>query len=1120
MDEKPLLDDLVNLIRLDEESILDSLRARFDRDLPYTLCGQICVSVNPFKWLPLYTDERVKEYAAADNPFSELPPHLYAISHAAHRRLVAALEAGTPPSQSVLVSGESGAGKTEATKIMLRYLAAVNSVHTTSFSTRMFGAAAAAPADGALSGLTERVLRSSPVLESFGNAQTLRNHNSSRFGKFLKLMYGPDGEQESAAISSYLLERSRVVRPPAGEANYHVLYQFAGGCEPEAREALEVLSTEAYGSALPAGSGRMKEGDGLHRPEAWKETVAALEVVGFGPDEVQTLRRMLSAVLHLTSLAFDEAEDSHGQRAAAVCDTAASGRAARCLQVPQTALEEGLTSRTTIVGGETLVKALDAVQAADAADALAKAVYGRMFESIVARINQLVGGKEGDLPFIGILDIFGFEAFETNSFEQLCINFANEMLQAQFNADTFRFQQAEYEAEGVPWQHIEYEDNTAIIELLAARRVGAFALLDEECRLQTGTADSFIEKLARSRPAGDELFSVPKLKRAKGGAEFSIKHYAGLVTYETSLFIVKNTDPLLPELSELMGNSECAPLAALFPPDAKKEGGGKSRALFSTTVGTRFKEQLGSLMSAIQATHVHYVRCVKPNPKSVSAEFDNALVAEQLRCAGMLEAIRISRAAYPHRLPCGAFLQLFGGLAGAAAAKGATPVDRAGSAAAALLPDGGYCVGKTKVFLRPGVMPRLEARRTVRRAMAVIALQTAFRGQRARKAHKATLRATAAVQMAVRRWIARRRARIRWAAVLCVQRFCRGRLARLRTKTLRRDRGVVLVQSVERGRAARRHFERQRGAAVTIQAVARRKRASRVVKKAIEKARVKRSYEGQIAEARERLRAEAEEKASVEAEKARLESERAQLEGKASNLEEALKAQKTEHAKELSQLLDGQEKELITLREQLDATKAALAAEGERRRAEERRAEGLALQLNMERASHQKTGRALEEERAAAASARKQLSAAQQQPRDGPSVDGGRAEVSKEAARQYEEKLEALQADVSAAQARETQAKSKLAHATAERQKDKAKLGATLDSLRMKSAEWESERAEHRRLAEHLQGEVLKRDQWLKKAKDIITEYQKRTLTMMQPGQPAADPPSPYRNQTPRQTPR
>jgi len=200
---------------------------------------------------------------------------------------------------------------------------------------------------------------------------------------------------------------------------------------------------------------------------------------------------------------------------------------------------------------------------------------------------------------------------------------------------------------------------------------------------------------------------------------------------------------------------------------------------------------------------------------------------------------------------------------------GATPVDRAGSAAAALLPDGGYCVGKTKVFLRPGVMPRLEARRTVRRAMAVIALQTAFRGQRARKAHKATLRATAAVQMAVRRWIARRRARIRWAAVLCVQRFCRGRLARLRTKTLRRDRGVVLVQSVQRGRAARRHFERQRGAAVTIQAVARRKRASRVVKKAVEKARVKRSYEGQIAEARERLRAEAEEKASVEAEKAR-----------------------------------------------------------------------------------------------------------------------------------------------------------------------------------------------------------------------------------------------------------
>lgn len=285
--------DLVSLAQLDEPAILEALRARFALDLPYTLCGQIVVSVNPFKWLPLYTDDLVRAYHAADNPFAELPPHLYAIVHAAHRRLLAALEAGTPPSQSILVSGESGAGKTEATKIMMRYLASVDAIAGQSFSAATFGAMTANGAVPATSELTERVLQSSPVLEAFGNAQTLRNNNSSRFGKFLKLSYGREGGQASASISSYLLERSRVVRPPAGEANYHVLYSFAGGLDDARRAELDVLSEEGYADALPAGAGRAGRAE---RVQAWHTTVSALQMVGFGHDEIRALEAMLAAV--------------------------------------------------------------------------------------------------------------------------------------------------------------------------------------------------------------------------------------------------------------------------------------------------------------------------------------------------------------------------------------------------------------------------------------------------------------------------------------------------------------------------------------------------------------------------------------------------------------------------------------------------------------------------------------------------------------------------------------------------------------------------------------------------------------------------------------------------------
>ena len=425
--------DMVNLTTLDEESMVSNLQERFRAGLPYTLCGQICVSVNPFRWLPIYEESVINRYHSSSNPFVTEPPHVYPVAHAALTRL----QNGSDCSQSILVSGESGAGKTEATKICMKYLAQVDSMGS-------------GPASARARTLTDRVLQSSPILEAFGNAQTVRNDNSSRFGKFLQLRYSESVRQMGANIRTYLLERSRVVRPPHKEKNYHVLYALAGGATPEETQQLGLLAEEQY-DVLAEGNGRVPQKE---RAEEWQGVLEALSDIGFSNEETVALARALSCVLALTLLKFDGKDGDEGNRCAEPRDPATLARAASCLQVDEQWLLRPLNSRRTyLMTGEMYVKQLDEVQAADAADALAKAVYGRMFDAVVRRINALLdGGASGaggataspkaatpgtsrspaaaagappkEAPFIGILDIFGFESFETNSFEQICINCA------------------------------------------------------------------------------------------------------------------------------------------------------------------------------------------------------------------------------------------------------------------------------------------------------------------------------------------------------------------------------------------------------------------------------------------------------------------------------------------------------------------------------------------------------------------------------------------------------------------------------------------------------------------------------------------------------------------------
>lgn len=1108
--------DLTLLPDLHQHTLVHALHTRFQNAMPYTLCGHTVLSINPFRWLPLYTDDTVRAYAAAPDPFASMPPHIFSVAHEAHRRLVQAANvssAAASRSQSILVSGESGAGKTEATKIIMRYLAIIDADGTV-----------AGGANDALAGLTERVLQSSPVLEAFGNAQTLRNDNSSRFGKFLKLYYSRSGAQVGAAIDTYLLERSRVVQVPAGEANYHVLYAFAGGL-PEAERRLREMRPESEYACLPEGCEARPSA--AVRAEAWSAVVRALERIGFSAAEVEGLKTSLAATLALTLLQFDASDDDSGIRCAFVLDDEVAARAARALRVAPAELVESLTSRRTILpSGETYVKGLDEVQAADAASALAKAIYGRMFSALVARINVLVGlaspgrgaaaAPDADGAFVGLLDIFGFEAFETNSFEQICINFANEMLQQQFNADTFRFQQAEYEAEGVPWQHIGYEDNQNVIELLTARRAGAFALLDEECRLQTGTAESFVSKFVSANEASG-LVTRPALQQAGAGPAFTITHYAGPVRYDTSLFLTKNTDPLHPELLELMGRSDDPALSALFAADrgvpadaaatagsgrARSASGIKKNAMWSTTVGTSFKEQLTALMATIRTTAVHYVRCVKPNTSADATVFESELVADQLRYAGMIEAIRISRAAYPHRLMNEDFCAIFGGLGGGAALGVA-------ALARALLPAESYCLGKTKVFLRPGVMPGLEERRAAMRAKAATAMTCMVRGALARAYRRRAALACLRLQAAERRAAAARLAAARRSAASTVGRYGRGGIARARARVWRVARAATALQAACRRRVAMRRLADQRRAAVVVQSKARQRSAVRTVRQLLEKARLRASYEGMLSESRARLEQEAHDRERLEGEKAQLEMELVAKGEATGSLEAQLAEQSRAHAAEVASLLDNQEGQLRSLRAQLEAASEALAAEKQAREKGERHSEQLSLQLSLERSNHQKTLRALEAEKAAVATAKAKARAVAASHADEASAGAGAAGAvaaaaggaqlvaAREEVKRLQAESERLKAELSSSASREASAKSKLEYAQAERVREKQKVERAVDSLRLRQAEWEAEKQEGRRLSEHLQGEVSKRDQWLKKAKDIITEYQKRTLTMM-----------------------
>ncbi|KDO33424.1 hypothetical protein SPRG_02231 [Saprolegnia parasitica CBS 223.65] len=776
-------EDMISVDHLHEGAILYNLRQRFFGLLPYTYTGKICIAVNPYQWLTLYSPETMQRYM--DGSRECKAPHVYAVSMEAffHMR-------SHSLNQSILVSGESGAGKTETTKIMMNHVATLSS-HLC--------------ASEAQTSIIHRIIQSNPLLESFGNAATTRNDNSSRFGKFTELQFDVKGHLMGARAHTYLLEKSRVTHQAPGERTFHIFYQV-----------LDAASSHLAHLDLSQKSFRyVRQDKVLALEHSFLETQSGLSIVGISDAMQANLWLVLGAILHLGEVDFDmvagDVDSSCVQHKASLTIVA------KLLGIPLTDLEQVLTHRTVAVGREVIAKPMTCDQARDCRDAVAKSLYSTMFTWLVEQINAAIG-VHSMAHFIGILDIFGFEAFDHNSFEQLCINYANEKLQQKFVQDVLKTVQAEYEEEGISWSHVTFADNQDVLDLIEGR-LGVLSLLNEESSLATGTDASFAHKLSAVMD-NHARFETPRLQ----SSAFIILHYAGKVLYDTNGFLDKHRDALLPDIKRVLSESSLPLVRTMFPATSTTQDASKKKhkpaprqTTRAVTVGTQFKESLAQLMEKISHTNVHYVRCIKPNALKTPHAFDHASVVDQLRCAGVIEAIRVSRSAYPSRVSHLDCLKSYALLAPSVTSFASDVVTRSSEHArtdcsallAALFPKGhivDYQVGVSRVYFREGILEALEAQRGVALTSYAIRIQKHMKRYLCRKRFVSIQKATIKVQSYLRRWHCQLQYHRLRSRVIAVQARYRGHIARRRVLAMRTKRALTKLQAVVRGFLARSRF--------------------------------------------------------------------------------------------------------------------------------------------------------------------------------------------------------------------------------------------------------------------------------------------------------------------------
>ncbi|KAG6914825.1 hypothetical protein DXG01_015126 [Tephrocybe rancida] len=781
------VEDIADLTFLNEASVVHNLRLRYGSGAIYTYSGLFLVAINPYQNLPLYSDAIIQQYR--NKRRDENPPHIFAVAERAWVNMGEERE-----NQSILITGESGAGKTESTKKVIQYLAAIatdahlpaTSSHSRSptiGSAPSFismpttglprsdslrrGLISQSPTGSSLNskgrlGLLERqILQANPILEAFGNAQTQRNNNSSRFGKFVRITFAPDGSIAGANIDWYLLEKSRVVVRSEAERSFHVFYQLLSGGGALKEQLLLGGSVEDYEYLNKS----RREVDGVDDHEEWNALKAALDVVGFTHAEQVDLFRIVAAILHIGNIAITSTRADD----AVMRDPSQAERVCHLLGIPIAEFTRAVLRPQVLAGREWVSQARTRQQAVDELSALCKTLYEKSFGSLVDRINRALDRPSSKSTFIGVLDIAGFEIFEVNAYEQLLINYTNEKLQQFFNHHMFVLEQEEYAREGINWDYVNFGlDLQPTIDLIEAsgNTIGILSCLDEECIMPKATDLTFTNKLnwMWAGDDGEEETHHPgreKYEPSRFEQGFIIQHYAAKVEYRTDGWLEKNKDPLNDNLTRVLASSSERYVASLFAEYADLPSGpggsgnmftqGKKRTMKKgafRTVGQRHKEQLSSLMLQLKGTQPHFVRCIVPNSNKKPGRVDVPLVLDQLRCNGVLEGIRIARLGYPNRLPFVEFRQRYEILTPGVIPRGYMDGREASRRMvnALELDEAIYKIGTSKIFFKAGVLAELEERRDLLLFDLFSRLQAVARMWTSRRQIKKVLNRAVAIQ--------------------------------------------------------------------------------------------------------------------------------------------------------------------------------------------------------------------------------------------------------------------------------------------------------------------------------------------------------------------------------------
>ncbi|XP_053174096.1 myosin-7B-like [Scomber japonicus] len=709
-----MMEDMAMLTHLNEASVLFNLKRRYSMWMIYTYSGLFCVTVNPYKWLPVYTPEVVTAYKGRRR--SDMPPHIYAIADNAYYDLLQNRE-----NQSMLITGESGAGKTVNTKRVIQYFAIVAALGET---VKKGGS------------LEDQIIEANPAMEAFGNAKTIRNDNSSRFGKFIRIHFGPTGKLASADIDIYLLEKSRVVFQQPGERSYHIYYQIMSNHKPELQDLL-LVSTNPYDYHFC--SQGVTTVDSIKDDEELKLTDHAMDTLGFTPEEKYGCYKIVGAIMHFGNMKFKKRQR---EEQAEADGTESVDKAAYLMGINSAELMKGLLNPRVKVGHEFIIKGQTVEQVIYAVAALAKATYDRMFKWLVSRINTSLYTALPRQYFIGVLDIAGFEIFEFNSFEQLCINYTNEKLQQYFNHHMFILEQEEYKAEGIEWTFIDFGlDLQACIDLIE-RPMGILSIMEEECMFPKATDQSFKAKLYDHHQGKSPNFQRPRLeKKRKYETHFEVVHYAGVVPYNITGWLDKNRDPLNETVVTLFQKSSNKLMAGLFEnyisaemaSDPKYESKQRKRKAASfQTVSQLHKENLNKLMANLRSTQPHFVRCIIPNESKTPGVMDSFLVLHQLRCNGVLEGIRICRKGFPNRILYAEFKQRYR-ILNPSAIPDNLFVDSRKAVEKLLgsldIDHTQYKFGQSKVFFKAGLLGLLEDMRDARLSQILTTVQAMCRGK-------------------------------------------------------------------------------------------------------------------------------------------------------------------------------------------------------------------------------------------------------------------------------------------------------------------------------------------------------------------------------------------------------